>query len=218
MGSFITFEGVEGSGKSTQLRLAADRLAERAIPFVTTVEPGGTPLGQKIRDMLLNRGLDAPFPETELLLFCAARAQHVHEVIAPALATGKVGLCDRFADATLVYQGYGRGLDKERILAINTFATGGVMPDLTLLFDLPVEDGLERAFSRIARNGSDQPEDRFERENRTFHDRIRAGYLAEAARSPDRFRILDAARPIPEIQTDVSACMEAHLRRRGYAL
>jgi len=153
-----------------------------------------------------------------LLLFCAARAQHVREVIAPALAAGKVVLCDRFADATLVYQGYGRGLDRERVLAINAFATGGLTPDLTLLFDLPVENGLERAFARIAGNGPSRPEDRFEREARTFHDRIRAGYLAEAARSPERFRILDAQRPIPEILTDVTACLEAHLRRRGYAL
>jgi len=142
MKRFVTFEGIEGCGKTTQIRLAALWLKARGIPFLTTAEPGGTPLGRKIREILLNRGSFTIGAEAELLLFAAARAQHVREAILPALAEGWWVLCDRFADATLAYQGFGRGLDTAFIRTLNAFSALSLMPDMTLLFDTPVETGL----------------------------------------------------------------------------
>jgi dTMP kinase len=193
MRRFVTFEGIEGCGKTTQIRLAAAWLKERGIPFLTTAEPGGTPLGRKIREILLNRGSSAIGPEAELLLFAAARAQHVREAILPALDAGQWILCDRFTDATLAYQGFGRGLDAAFIRTLNDFSACSLTPDLTLLFDLPVEAGLARARRRTAGMRPEAAEDRFERENLAFHGRIRQGYLTLAATEPDRFRIIDGA-------------------------
>ena len=193
MERFITFEGIEGCGKSTQIGLAAAWLKERGIPFLMTAEPGGTPLGRKIRDILLNRGLCAIGAEAELLLFAAARAQHVRETILPALNANQWVLCDRFADATLAYQGFGRGLDAAFIRRLNAFSAGSLKPDLTLLFDLPVETGLARAKKRTAGVRPEAAEDRFEQEDLAFHERIRQGYLTLAAAEPDRFRIIDGA-------------------------
>lgn len=212
MGELVTFEGGEGSGKTTQIKLAADWLKECGIPVLSTAEPGGTPLGRKIRGILLNRGSCAIGTEAELLLFAAARAQHVQEAILPALQAGQWVLCDRFTDATLAYQGFGRGFDAAFIRTLNAFSTGSLKPALTLLFDLPVEAGLARAKKRTARRGSEAAEDRFEQENPTFHERIRNGYLTLAAAEPDRFRIIDGAADVREIHFVVRRHLAALMR------
>jgi len=209
MKQFITFEGGEGSGKTTQIKLAADWLSERGIPVLSTAEPGGTPLGRKIREILLNRGSWAIGAEAELLLFAAARAQHVRETILPALEAGKWVLCDRFADATLAYQGFGRELNVAFIRTLNDFSTCLLKPDLTLLFDLPAEAGLERAKKRTAGVRPEAAEDRFEQEERAFHGRIRDGYLTLAAEEPQRFRIIDGAGSVEAVHREVCRCLEA---------
>jgi dTMP kinase len=211
MKRFITFEGIEGCGKTTQIRLAEAWLRERRIPVLATAEPGGTPLGWKIREILLNRGSFAISAEAELLLFAAARAQHVRETILPALAEGRWVLCDRFSDATLAYQGFGRGLDAGFIRAMNAYSTGNLRPDRTFLFDLPVELGLERATKRAAGVGPEAAEDRFEQEERAFHGRVRNGYLNLAAEELERFRIIDAAADVESIHREVCRHMTALL-------
>jgi dTMP kinase len=203
MKRFVTFEGGEGSGKTTQIKLATSWLKEHGIPVLATAEPGGTPLGQKIREILLNRGPYAIGAEAELLLFAAARAQHVREVILPALEEGTWVLCDRFTDATLVYQGFGRGLDGVFINTLNDFSTSSLKPDLTLLFDLPVEGGLARAEKRVAGGRPETAEDRFEQEDYAFHERIRKGYLNLTTGEPDRFRIIDGAADIATVHREV---------------
>ena len=207
MEKFVTFEGIEGCGKSTQVRLAGDYLKKHGVPFITTEEPGGTPLGRRIRALLLRKpakGAARMLPEAELLLFCAARAQHVRELILPSLREGKVVLCDRFSDATTAYQGFGRGLDRDAIRRIDAFSTDGLTPGLTLLFDLPVETGLKRALARIAGNKGVPAEDRFEREALEFHRNVREGYLSLARSEPERFRIIDASKDISSVNLDVS--------------
>jgi dTMP kinase len=211
MGKFVTFEGGEGSGKTTQIKLAADWLGERRIPVVATAEPGGTPLGRKIRDILLNRGAWNIGAEAELILFAAARAQHVQETILPALREGSLVLCDRFTDATVAYQGFGRGLNIEFIRTLNDFSTGSLKPDLTLLFDLPAEAGLERAKIRSAGSRPEAAEDRFEREERSFHGRVREGYLSLVAEEPERFRIIDGSAGIGEVLREVCRHLAALL-------
>jgi dTMP kinase len=209
MAKFVTFEGGEGSGKTTQIKLAADWLKERGIPVLSTAEPGGTPLGQKVREILLNRGSWTIGAEAELLLFAAARAQHVRETILPALESGRWILCDRFADATFAYQGFGRGLDVDFVRGLNTFSSLSLLPDLTLLFDLPVEIGLARAEKRTDGVRQEAAEDRFEREERAFHERIRKGYLTLAAGEPARFRIIDGAADIGTVQSEVCRRLKA---------
>lgn len=211
MGRFVTFEGIEGSGKTTQIRMACDFLTERAIPFVKTDEPGGTPLGKMIREMLLNIGPYPILPRTELLLFIAARAQHVHEVILPTLERECLVLCDRFLDATIAYQGYGRGLDIGIIRGLHNFASASLVPDLTFLFDLPVETGLKRALDRIACLQGVEREDRFEREDLQFHQRVREGYIALAAECPERYCIIDASRDAAAVHEDVSRRLSVFL-------
>ena len=219
MGLFITFEGIEGCGKTTQLRMVGDDLTNRSIPFVSTVEPGGTSLGHRIREILLTKGPFDVCAKAELLLFCAARSQHVQEIIAPALADGKVVLCDRYADATVVYQGFGRGLDVDFIKNLTAFATDGLKPALTFLFDLPVKEGLSRALDRISRKGTGMAaEDRFEREDLAFHSRIREGYLELARQEPRRFRVIDASRSIPAIHADVVLSLRQAIEERGDVL
>lgn len=203
MGKFVTFEGGEGSGKSTQIKLAADWLMQQRTPVCTTAEPGGTPLGWEIRKILLSRKSCAISAEAELLLFAAARAQHVRETILPALEAGQWVLCDRFADATLTYQGIGRELDVPFIRTLNAFSTGSLKPDLTLLFDLPVEVGLRRAKERAAGGRPEAAEDRFEQEEMIFHGRIREGYLELAAAEPERFRIINGAADIETVRREV---------------
>lgn len=207
MRRFVTFEGGEGSGKTTQIKLAADWLTGRGISALSTAEPGGSSLGRKIREILLNRGSCAIGAEAELLLFAAARAQHVRETILPALEAGQWVLCDRFTDATLVYHGFGRGLDAGFIKTLNTFSTLSLTPSLTLLFDLPVEPALARAKRRISAGPPETAEDRFEHEHRDFHGRIRKGYLSLAAGEPERFRIIDGAADVETVHREVCRCL-----------
>jgi len=207
MGRFVTFEGSEGCGKTTQIGLASAWLKERGIPFLKTAEPGGTPLGRMIREILLNRGSCAIGAEAELLLFAAARAQHVRETILPALEKGTWVLCDRFTDATVAYQGFGRGLDAGVIQVLNAFSALSLKPDMTLLFDLPVATGLERAEKRAAGGRPETAEDRFEHEDHAFHERIRKGYLTLAAGEPDRFRIIDGAADAGTVHREVCRCL-----------
>ncbi len=183
---FITLEGIEGSGKSTQLR----NLAERIPNALATKEPGGTPTADRIRAILLDTRATID-PVAELFLFAASRRQHVMEVIRPALAAGQVVLCDRFTDATLAYQGFGRRLDLDRLRWLNDWATDSLRPGLTLIFDLPEEVGLQRARSRNSSAPVD--EGRFEQEDLRFHRRVREGYLTLAASEPDRYAVIDAA-------------------------
>jgi len=185
-GFFITLEGPEGAGKTTQLARLAERLAAAGLAVARTREPGGTPAGEAIRRLLLDPR-EAPLqPVTEALLFCAARSELVADLVRPALASGQVVLCDRYADATFAYQGHGRGLALDQLRAVNAVATGGLVPDLTLLLDLPVELGL----ARRKRDGGDW--NRFDADSLAFHQRVREGYRALAAAEPARWRIVDA--------------------------
>jgi len=181
---FITFEGGEGCGKSTQARALWRRLCQQNIPVILTHEPGGTALGHKIRRVLKEKGKSPISSEAELLLFAASRAQLVTEVICPNLENGITVICDRYADSTTAYQGYGRGLDLEMVKTINNAATQGLRPNLTILLDMPVEAGL-------ARKG-DKRQDRFEQEDIAFHQRVREGYLKLVANDPERWLIVDA--------------------------
>jgi dTMP kinase len=194
MGKFITFEGIEGSGKTTQLKMAGEYLKKNDIPFILTEEPGGTAMGKRIREIVLNISPFHMCAEAELLLFLAARAQHVREVIIPALLAKKLVLCDRFSDATLAYQGFGRKLNIDQIETLNDFSADRLKPNLTILFDLAPDVGLKRAAGRIANLGEGTArEDRFEREDVQFHETIREGYLILAKREPERFRIIDGS-------------------------
>lgn len=197
-GIFITFEGIEGSGKTTQLKLVSEYLEKKGVDFVLTREPGGTPIGDKIRAILLDSGNSKMAPVAELLLYAAARNQHIAEVIGPALGKGRIVLCDRYADATEAYQGVARRIDPKIITAIHQIATDGLNPDLTLLFDCPARVGLNRARSRNERNKNAGSFDRFEREEMDFHERVREGYLSIAKAEPDRVRIIDAEKGIQE--------------------
>jgi len=188
-GLFITIEGIEGSGK----RLLAEYLESKGLDVVVTREPGGTPLAERIRDLLLNRGEETVTPLTELLLYEAARAQHVHSVVLPALARDKVVLCDRYADSTSAYQGAGRRLAGDFITLLNRLAAGAAWPNRTFILDMPAEEGLRRARER----GSD---DRMMAEGLAFHKRIREEFLALARREPDRITVIDATGSVAEIQ------------------
>lgn len=203
MQKFITFEGIEGSGKSTQIKLVAEYLSRENIPLIVTQEPSGTDIGRKIGSILFNREHNNMCAETEMFLFCAARAQHVREIIIPALKQNKVVLCDRFSDATYAYQGAGRGLDDKFIKLINDYSSMHLRPDLTLLFDLPVEIGLHRANKRNDNIKESSAIDRFEKENMDFHKRIRESYLSLLKNEPGRFRLIDANRDIDTIQKEV---------------
>jgi dTMP kinase len=199
MRKLITFEGIDGCGKSTQMRLLEQYLTERGVPVVSTREPGGTELGRKIRSALLDGGKGSVEPLAELLLYAADRAQHVRQVVLPALAEGKVVLSDRFYDATTVYQGYARGFDLKLVNQLNELATGGLKPDLTLLFDLDVETGLKRTRRRGDEIGMEAARpDRLDQEPVEFHERVRKAYLEIAASEPQRFRVVPAAGPVEE--------------------
>jgi dTMP kinase len=201
---FITFEGIEGSGKSTQARRLAEWLGDRAL---LTHEPGATPIGASIRALLLDSAKGGPAPAAEVLLFFADRAQHVAEVIRPALASGRVVVCDRYADSSLAYQGYGRGLPLDLLRAALALATGGLQPDLTLFLDVPVDVGLGRVRER-GRN------DRLERERREFHERVRAGYLALIAEAPGRFVRIDGLLAEDAIERRVKDAVSERLAER----
>ena len=203
-GRFITVEGGEGVGKTTQLAFIREYLERAGYQVVLTREPGGTALGEEIRALLLGHRHDGMTPATETLLMFAARAEHLKRVIRPALAAGCWVLCDRFTDATYAYQGGGRGVSPERIAVLEDWVQGELRPDLTLLFDLPVAAGLERAGRRGAA-------DRFEREKADFFERVRAAYLERAWRDPDRHRIVNAARPVETVRTEVESILAGWL-------
>lgn len=205
-GLFITLEGPEGAGKSTNREYLAELLKQAGVEVVLTREPGGTPLAERIRELLLAPDSEVMAVDTELLLMFAARAQHLAGVIRPALARGAVVLCDRFTDATYAYQGGGRGLAHERIAILEQFVQGDLRPDLTLVFDLPVEVGLARAAARGKL-------DRFEQEQQSFFEAVRQTYLARAAQAPERYRVLDAAQPLSQVQADLAGLFPMLLER-----
>lgn len=207
-GLFITVEGIEGVGKSTNLAFIESRLAARGHEIVMTREPGGTTLGEEIREILLAHRHDGMSADTELLLMFAARAEHMARVIMPALERGATVLCDRFTDATYAYQGGGRGIDPRRIAVQEDWVQGTLRPDLTLLLDVPVEIGLRRAGERNAA-------DRFEKEQREFFERVRACYLERAAREPQRFRVIDASLPLQEVQARLAELLTHLLETAG---
>jgi dTMP kinase len=193
---FISFEGGEGSGKSLQARLLVQRLRDVGVPVVATREPGGTRLGDQLRELLLQRDDLQVTSRAEALMMNAARAQHVESVIRPALEHGDVVVCDRFGDSTLAYQGAGRGLDIHALISVISFATAGVEPDLTILLDVPVEVGLRRKLSHEEWN-------RFEAETRDFHQRVREGYLRLARAEPRRWHCFDGQRPSAELAEQI---------------
>jgi dTMP kinase len=204
-GIFITFEGIEGCGKSTQAKRVLESLIESGLEVVFTREPGGSCIGEQIRNILLDPANDAMVPLTELLLYEASRHQHMAEVIDPALEAGKVVICDRFYDASTAYQGHARGLNVEDVERLNLIASAGKRPDLTIILDLPAEIGLKR----IGKNP-----DRIEGEGVEFHERVRAGYLKIAANEPDRVKVVDGSGTIEETFKRVWAPVESLLAQR----
>lgn len=204
-GKFITFEGIDGSGKSTQLRMLADVLRSSNVNVVTTREPGGTPLGRALRLAFLET-TETVAPMAELLSFAADRAQHVEYLIKPALADGKIVISDRYADATFAYQGAGRGFPEEKVLQVIDLATDGLKPDLTLFFDISADEAISRMDSR---DDSQAKKNRMDEETADFYTRVRNAYLGIAEREPDRFIVVDAARPIQAIHEDVVELVSA---------
>lgn len=203
-GKFITLEGPEGAGKSTHLRRLAEALRGRGIEVLTTREPGGTPLCEAVRGLLqFNAAGEAPQTRAEVLLFLASRAQLVSQVIEPALARGVWVLCDRFCDSTFAYQGYGRGLELAQLHALNAFATGGLMPDLTLLLDIPEAESARRLAERKG------PADRFEQEQAAFHRRLAEGFREMAAAEPARFRVIDSSGSEAQTAAQILAAVES---------
>lgn len=209
-GYFITFEGPEGAGKSSQIRMLGEALRSSGREVVVTREPGGTPLAEAIRGVVKGHNTgETVHPATELLLIEAARSQHVREVVKPALLAGKVVLCDRFYDSSTAYQGGGRGLALETVAMLNDFASDGIVPDLTILLDLPPERGFERTENRAETLGE---YDRFEEEKLDFHRRVRAAFLALAEREPQRVKVVPADRGKEEIGRDVLRLVDELVR------
>jgi len=207
---FITFEGIEGCGKTTQVNLLVKYLEEKGISCVKTLEPGGTDIGQAIRKVLLDSKNTHLAPLTELILYAADRAQHVSEIIRPALDQGEWVVCDRFYDATVAYQGFGRGMNMDLISYLNSLAAEGASPDLTILMDCPEDIGLTRALERNKiQNLEDQG--RFEKEKIEFHRKVRGGYLNLAEKYKDRFRIIDASRSVDEVKEDIKGILASFI-------
>jgi dTMP kinase len=204
-GRLITFEGVAGCGKTTQFHMLATWLREQGRDFVETVEPGGTGIGKQIRKILLNPENFDLKPRAELLLYFASRAQNVDQIIRPALDAGKVVICDRFTDSTLVYQGCGRGVDSSIVLELDRVACQGLRPDTTLLIDMDLPTSLARTRRR------NRSESRIDDENSAFHERVRAGYLALAAAEPERFRVIDGRAPIGEVAVRIRGALAGRL-------
>jgi len=201
-GKFITIEGIEGAGKTTCIQVVTEVTERQGISAIHTREPGGTDLGEDLRNLLLGHKHTGMSNDAELLMMFAARAQHIAQKIQPALDVGKWVLCDRFTDATYAYQGYGRGIPLEKIASLENWVQGALRPDLTLLMDLPVEVGMERAGKRSA-------PDRFESEAWDFFERIRKGYLSIAAEQPSRVKVIDASQDLANVQAQIRAAMEA---------
>lgn len=204
----LTFEGIEGSGKTTQLLLLKEYLEEKGFKTLNTREPGGTQLGEALRELLLRPDLNIP-PLSELFIFMAIRAQHVEEVILPALKEGKIVLCDRFIDATYAYQGFGRGIDLTIIETLNRFVTKGIRPTLTILLDCDIKTGLRR-------KGREKGKDRFEREGSSFHRRVRQGYLKLSKEDPKRFIVIDAKQDVMEVQRKIREKIDLFLKDHGF--
>lgn len=209
-GLFITFEGPEGSGKSTQIRLLREALTQRGLAVVATREPGGTRIGNAIRSLLLDPAHTEMSPRAETLLFQAARAQIVDEVIRPALAAGQVVLCDRYADSTLAYQGYGHGQTLAPLQQLGDYATGGLTPAVTIYLDIDVRAGLERK-----RAGAAEEWNRMENHALAFHQRVRTGYLALATADPARWLVIDAAQPVASIHAQILARVAAMVEKQA---
>jgi dTMP kinase len=209
-GRFLTFEGIEGVGKTTQVARLAQAMADRGIAHIITREPGGTPLAERIRDLVLTPGAESVPDSAELLLMFAARSVHLENWIEPSLAAGRWVICDRFTDATYAYQGAGRGLAEDDIARLERLVQGPRRPDLTFLLDVPVYIGLERARARNSRaHGNFSAADRFERERVEFFERVRAGYLARASAEPARIAVIDATRPEDEVAARIIGELEA---------
>lgn len=206
-GFFISFEGIEGSGKSTQARLLADYLRKRGFDVVISREPGGTEIGERIREILLDPNCRKMAAWTELFLYLASRHQHMREKVLPALREGKVVILDRFGDSSLAYQGYGRGLGEKPVARLNKLATGGRKPDLTILVDLPVSTGQGRKTAVEF--------DRLEQEELNFHERVRAAYLRLARRVPGRIKVVAGDRPAAEVFDQIRAIVDSFLKRKG---
>jgi len=200
-GKFITVEGIEGAGKTTCIQVVTEVIEHQGINAIHTREPGGTDLGEDLRSLLLGHKHTGMSDDAELLMMFAARAEHIAQKIQPALDDGKWVLCDRFTDATYAYQGYGRGIPLEKIAGLENWVQGELRPDLTLLMDLPVEVGMERAGKRSA-------PDRFESEAWDFFERIRQGYLSIAAEQPSRVKVIDASQDLPDVQAQVRVAIE----------
>jgi dTMP kinase len=201
LGFFITFEGIEGCGKTTQIRRLTAYLEGKRLPFLLTREPGGTAIGDRIRQILLSSENSRMEPVTEFFLYVAARAQHIAQVVLPALKDGKTVLCDRFTDATIAYQGYGRGLNRQWVEEIHDRFLNGLKPYRTFLLDLPVEEGLRRAWKRMENQAV--KEDRFEKEDLAFHRRVREGYLLLARQEPNRIVVLDGMKDEQSLHREI---------------
>lgn len=206
-GKFITIEGTEGVGKTTNIEFIKQWLTQQSIAFVSTREPGGTPLAEEIRQLLLANRDEAVCSTSELLMMFAGRAQHIEQLIEPQLDSGNWVLCDRFTDATYAYQGAGREMGTELISSLETMVQGDMRPDLTLILDIPVEQGLERASKRS------EP-DRFELEKTDFFNRVRHAYLGMATTHPERYKIIDASLPLPDVQLQISNVLEQFLQQQ----
>lgn len=204
---FITLEGPEGGGKTSHIQPLVDYLSKQGLSVQATCEPGGTPISNQVRDILKDTSNTAMHPRTEILLFCAARAQLVEQVIRPGLEAGQIFISDRYADSTLAYQGYGHGVDLVFLRQLLDFATGGCWPDLTLLLDIDTEFGLGR------KRAQKEDWNRFEEYDLAFHRRVRAGYLALAKAEPQRWRIIDAAAPWQAVQDSLRSAVISHLNK-----
>ena len=215
---FITFEGIEGCGKTTQIRLLSEDMTRRGLDCIATREPGGTSIGEAIRGIFLHCTHDDMLPITELLLVTAARAQHVEQVIKPNLKAGKIVLCDRYVDATVAYQGFAAGLGHEMVMRSHTMFVEALMPELTILLDCPVELGLVRSREHNRATGKEIDEGRFEELDQSFHERVRQGYLDQAGREPERFEIVSAEGSPEEIQCRIFQAVLQRLSGAGYAL
>ena len=212
-GVFITFEGPEGSGKTTQARLLYEYLKEQSYPVVFTREPGGTRIGDQIRAILHDLDNTEMLPSTEILLFSASRAQLVGQLVRPALEAGKIVICDRYADSTMAYQGYGHGLDLKTLEFITRFATGGLKPDLTFYLDIDVEQGLRR--KRAAHERGEDEWTRMDQKELEFHRRVREGYLSLIEKEPERWVRLDATLSVESLQGEIRRRVIELLRERG---
>lgn len=206
-GKFITIEGTEGVGKTTNIEFIQTWLNQQQVDFVTTREPGGTPLAEQIRELLLTPRDEKVCNSAELLLMFAGRAQHLDQVIVPAVQSGLCVVCDRFTDATYAYQGFGRGMDSTLIAHLERLVQAELRPDLTLILDIPVEIGLQRASQRSA-------PDRFEREQTEFFERVRQGYLSIAANEPERCVVIDASQPLEDVQRDITTALKSFFMPR----